>query len=259
MKHHLSSFRRSPWLRIALIVILGLMFAPLGVMAATSSVATPLASVGGFNPAMIGAIGLGAVCIGLRKEASEEGDGGGGEGTKAEDKLDLTAAIAKLEDKTLPISQRLSVAVQALKGIDPTQQLAGTKQQLTDANATIALRDGEITKLKAELETTKQTLKAREKDVSDLEASNAALETEAKDLRAKEQDIDKRAGQKSKEHVASLGFPAAKLPGPTGEKGNETPVQRALAAFQAETDTEKKGQLWQEYRREEAKAKAALN
>lgn len=260
MKHHLSSFRRSPWLRIALIVILGLMFAPVGVMAATSSVATPLASVGGFNPVMIGALGVGAMCIGLRKEASEEGDGGGGgDGQKAEDKLDLTAAIAKLEDKTLPISQRLSVAVQALKGIDPTQQLAGVQKQLTDAKASIALKDGEIAKLKAELDTAQKTLSAREKDVTDLEAANARLETEVKDLRAKEQDIDKRAGQKSKEHVASLGFPAAKLPGPTGEKGNETPAQRALAAFQAETDTEKKGQLWQEYRREEAKAKAAMN
>lgn len=234
MKHHLSSFRRSPWLRIALIVILGLMFAPLGVMAATSSVATPLTSAGGFNPVMLGALGV--MCIGLRKEASEESDGGGGEGAKAGDKLDLTAAIAKLEDKTLPISQRLGVAIQALKGIDPTQQLAGIKQQLADANATVALRDGEITKLKADLATAQQTLAAREKDVTDLEAANARLETEAKDLRAKEQDIDKRAGQKSKEHVASLGFPAAKLPDSQTEQGfkdlpqSEAELEEALKA-----------------------------
>lgn len=226
MKHHLSAFRRSPWLSVACLLILGLMFAPVGIMAATSAPTTPLASVGGFNPMMLGALGLGAVCIGLRAPASEGGDGGG-DGPKADDKIDLAKAVAQIEDKTLPLSQRLSVAVQALKGIDPTQQLAGIQQKLTDANASITLKDGEITKLKADLATAQQTLAAREKDVTDLEAANAALETEAKDLRAKEQDIDRRAGQKSKERVASLGFPAAKLPGsePASEKSAEDRIR----------------------------------
>lgn len=252
MKHTLSSFRRSHWLTIACLIILGLMCAPLGLMAASTGAGTPLAT-GGLNMPLLGAIGIGAVGLTLRSPASEDGDGGG------DGKVDLAAAVAQIEDKTLPISQRLGVAVQALKGIDPTQQLAGIQQKLTDANASITLKDAEITKLKAELDTAQKTLAARDKDVSDLEASNAQLETEAKDLRAKEQDLDKRAGQKSKEHVASLGFPSSKLPGPSGEKGNETPTERALAAFQAETDAEKKGKLWQEYRREEAKAKAAQN
>jgi hypothetical protein len=215
MKHTLSSFRRSFWLQVTLIVVLGIMCAPLGVMAATTGAGTPLAT-GGLNPIMLGAIGLGAFGI-LRSPASDDGDAGGGDG-----KLDLAAAVAQIEDKTLPISQRLSVAVQALKGIDPTQQLASIKQHLTDANASIALKDGEITKLKAELDTAQKTLTAREKDVSELEASNAQLENEANTLRAKEQDIDKRAEQKSKEHVASLGFPASNLPAPQGADDMKT-------------------------------------
>lgn len=255
MKYHLSSFRRSPWLSVACLLILGLMFAPLGIMAATASPVTPLASVGGFNPIMIGALGVGAVCYGLRKEAGEEGEGGG-DGPKAEDKLDLTAAIAKLEDKTLPISQRMTVALQALKGIDPTQQLAGIQQKLTDANASITLKDAEITKLKAELDTAQKTLAAREKDVSDLEASNAQLETEAKDLRAKEQDLDKRAGQKSKEHVASLGFPSSKLPAPDSKAGGDALAQ-ARDEFVACQDPVLKGQLAAKVRELEAAAKAA--
>lgn len=228
MKHHLSSFRRSPWLSVACLLILGIMFAPLGVMAATSAPATPLASVGGFNPMMLGALGLGAVCIGLRSPASEEGDGGGG-GTSADDKIDLAKAVAQIEDKTLPISQRLGVAVQALKGIDPTQQLAGVQKQLTDATATITLKDAEITKLKADLTTAQQTLAAREKDVTELEAANATLET-------KEKDIDKRASAKANERVAALGFPASKLPAAqTPEQTvnlpeNEAALEEALKA-----------------------------
>lgn len=225
MKNHLSPFRRSPWLSIACLLILGLMLAPVGIMAATSAPATPLASLG-FNPMMLGALGIGAVCYGLQAPASDEG-GGGGTGAQTEEKLDLAAAVAQIEDRTLPLSQRLGVAVRVLKGIDPTQQLAGVQQQLTDANATVALRDGEITKLKAELATAQQTVAAREKDVTELEAANAKLETEAKDLRAKEQDLEKRAGQKSKERVAALGFPAAKLPAPSAEQESEIPATRA--------------------------------
>lgn len=221
MKHTLSSFRRSHWLTIACLIILGLMCAPLGLMAASTGAGTPLAT-GGMNMPLLGAIGIGAVGFTLRSPASEDGDGGGGDG-----KVDLAAAVAQIEDKTLPISQRLGVAVQALKGIDPTQQLATIKQQLTDANATLALRDGEITRLKAELDTAQRTLTARDKDVTDLEAANAQLETEAQNLRAKEQDLDKRAGQKSKEHVAALGFPASQLPAPdaAAEKTDEDRIR----------------------------------
>lgn len=241
MKHHLSAFRRSPWLSVACILILGLMFAPVGIMAATSAPATPLASIGGFNPAMLGALGVGAVCIGLRNQASEHGDGGG-DGPKADEKLDLAAAVAQIEDKTLPISQRLGIAAKVLKGIDPTQQLAGVQQQLTDANAAIALKDAEITKLKSDLATAQQTLGAREKDVTDLEAQVATLEAEAKDLRAKEQDLDKRAAGKAKEQVAALGFPAAKLPGAqtpeqTGSvPANEAELEKEMAACKTQKE-----------------------
>jgi len=223
MKHHLSSFRRSPWLSVACLLILGLMLAPVGLMAATTAAATPGAHLA-FDPLALGALGFGAVM--LRAPA---GDGEGGGDPKAEDKLDLAQAVAQIEDKTLPISQRLGIAAKVLKGIDPTQQLAGINQQLADANASITLKDAEITKLKADLATAQQTLSARDKDVTDLEASNATLEAEVKNLRGKEQDIDKRAGQKSKEHVASLGFPAAKLPGSESETQAKSDEDRIRA------------------------------
>ncbi len=65
MKHHLSTVRRSPWLRVACLLILALMCAP--------------------------------------------------------------AVIAAIEDKTLPMSQRLGVALKALKRIAPAEQFAKVK------------------------------------------------------------------------------------------------------------------------------------
>lgn len=229
MKHHLSSFRRSPWTSIACLLILGLMFAPLGLMAVTTSPTTPLAPLGGLDPVAAGMLGIGAVGGILRSQASEHGDGGGG---KAPEQLDLAKAVAQIEDKTLPISQRLSVAVQALKGIDPTQQLADVKQQLTDAQATVAKRDSEITRLKSELETAQKTLAAREKDVTDLEAANANLESEAKDLRSKEQDLKKRSEAKATEKIAALGFPASKLPGSQSQEQSKSLPENQAALEQ---------------------------
>lgn len=231
MKHHLSAFRRSPWLSVACLLILGLMLAPVGLMAATTAAATPGAHLA-FDPLTLGALGFGAIM--LRAPAADEGEGGGD--PKAEDKLDLAQAVAQIEDRTLPISQRLGIAAKVLKGIDPTQQLAGVQKQLGDVQASITLKDAEITKLKADLLTAQQSLTARETDVTQLEAQVAALEKEKITLTSKEQDIDKRAASKSKEHVAALGFPAAKLPGSQTEQGfkdipeSEAKLEEALKA-----------------------------
>lgn len=252
MKHHLSSFRRATWPRLILCVILAFMLCPVGVMAATSMAAPPLASMG-FNPTLgFAGLAAGGAYMMLRSPADDGGEGGGGGGgASQEEKVDVPAAIAKIEDKTLPISQRLGVALQALKGVDPTQQLAGTQQKLTEANATIAQRDVEITRLNAELNTAKQQLSAREQDVTQLESANATLEAENKRLKSKEQDIDKRAGSKANERIASLGFPASKLPNPQSTEQtknlpeNEAKLEEALKACKTQKE---RSQLLHDYR-----------
>jgi hypothetical protein len=232
MKHHLSAFRRSPWLSIAIVAILGLMLLPVGLMAAVTAPATPAASLG-LNPLMLGSLG----CVGaimLRTPAGDEGESGGG-GAKAEDKLDLATAIAQVEDRTLPMGQRLSIAAKVMKGIDPTQQLSSIQKQFTDAQAAITLKDAEIAKLKADLTTAQQSLAARDTDVTQLEAANAQLEKDKLSLTAKEQDIEKRSASKSKEHLASLGFPAAKLPAADNKEHAEVPATRAALEEQMAT------------------------
>lgn len=221
MKHSLSAFRRSRFTSFFLLAILAFMLAPVGAFAAVSGsgFTLPVASMGGFNMALCG-IGAtaGVVAYGLRNKASEEGDGGGGAETP-----NAAEALAKIEDKTLPMGQRLQVAAAALRGVDPTGQLATVKQSLTDAQAALAAKETELQGLQSQLTDLQNQLAAREADVKSLEESNAKLEQTNKDLQSKEQDVDKRASAKAKEQVAALGFPAANLPAPNSELSKEIP------------------------------------
>lgn len=185
-----------------------------------------VASIGGFNPMMIAGLGVGGAVLYLREEAKEHGEGGGGGGEKAPSAAE---ALAALNDKTMPMSQRLSVAMNALKGIDPTNQLASMQTQLKAAQDALTAKETDLTKAKADLDAANLRIKAMETDVQNFEAANAKLETENKDLRAKEQDIEKRATAKAEERVAALGFPASKLPGADPKAGDD----KAAAAFAA--------------------------
>lgn len=244
MKHHLSSIRRSPWLSVILLVILGFMLCPVGLMAASATPVLPIASVGGFNSMLMGSLGAGAALyMGLRATAGEGGDEGGGKG---EDAMDPKEALAKVEDKTLPMGQRLAVAVQALKGIDPTNQLADVKKEVTTLKADLATKTTELQAAQNELASVKKELAAREVDIKALETSNAALETQKAELEAKEKDVEKRADAKAKEKVASLGFQSNKLPGTTEDADAEVPQSRdelEQALKKCETATERREML----------------
>lgn len=172
-----------------------------------------MANVNGFNMALVGAVGLGAVAYGLRNKATEEGEGGGG-GTETPNAAD---ALAKIEDKTLPMGQRLQVAAAALRGVDPTGQLATIKQSLTNAQAALSAKETELDGVQAKVKNLEGQLAAREADVQSLEESNAKLEKENKGLQAKDQDLETRASAKAKEQVAALGFPAGQLPAASSE------------------------------------------
>lgn len=160
----------------------------------------------------------------------------------ATDTPDPAAALAALEDKTLPMSQRLDVAFKALKGIDPTNQLAAVKKQLAEAQASVALKDAEIEKIKGELSTANKQLEARHADVKGLEEANAKLEKENKELSGKEQNLEKRATEKANERVATLGFPASKLPAATEKVSDAANLEDLKAKFEAETDPMKKAE-----------------
>lgn len=213
MKHHLSSVRRSPWLRVACLLILALMCAPAAMAATvggTAALSLPVAS--GVMPGAMLAAGAGVGLMMLRAPEQDGGEGGGGGGGGDTQATDPFAAIetakAAMENKTLPMSQRFSVAMKAFAGVGPTTQFAAVQAELTTTKATLATKE-------AELKTAQDELTAARADVATLEAANAKLETENAALQAKEQDIEKRAAAKSKEHVAALGFPAGQLPAST--------------------------------------------
>lgn len=215
MKHpRLLTFRRCPLLTAVCFALMAFVLLPLLVAACTTDVVT-----GG--TATMAAAGLFGAPLVLRDKADEHGGGGGGTVP------DPATALAKLEDVTLPMSQRLSVAVQALKGIDPTNQLATIKTQLDEANKTLAARDSEITQLKGDLATASKRITALETDVSEAQAATAAAETRAKAAESKEQDLGKRADAMAKERMRELGFKAADLPPASDNLPSDTPKTEA--------------------------------
>lgn len=238
MKH----LPRSSLFRFACFAILALLLLPLALAAASSFTVSPP----GFGLAAASIFGI--TSITLREQASEEGAGGGGGTvpTPAE-------ALQTIEDRTMPMSQRLTVAANALKGIDPTNQLAALKAELNQARSDLKASGEQITKLKAELETAQKQITALEADAAEHEKALAAAEKEAADLRAKEQDIDKRANSKSKERLGALGFPSSQAPAASDKPTAADALEDLRASFKAETDPAKKSKLAKQIRALEAK------
>lgn len=133
----------------------------------------------------------------------------------------VTEAIQAIEDKALPMGQRLTVAANALRGIDPTNQLATLKSQLDQAKADLSARDEEITKLKAANADLEKQVAAREADVTAADEARVKAEKTAADLQAKEQDLDKRAEAKAKEHLGALGMKSTDLPAQDPKQGEQ--------------------------------------
>lgn len=233
MKHTLSTFRRSSALRILCLLVLALMCAPAAMAAASSApVGLPVATGSHAGSAFLAA-GLGGLML-LRSPAADDGRENGGGDNKP---VDPAAAIAAIEDKTLPMSQRLGVALSALKGIAPAEQFAKVKTDLDAAQALLKTRDGELA-------AANKQIAALQADVTTLEESNAKLETANKELAAKEQDLDKRAKALAKEQVAALGFPASQLP-PADPKINAAATDdEAMAEYAKITDPKAKAEYY---------------
>lgn len=223
-KRHLSAFRRSFALRAICLLILAAMFAPAAMAAASAApVGLPTASGPHLGAAFLAA-GLGGMII-LRSPAGDEGDAGGGGGQQASDDkpVDAAEALAAVENKTLPMSERLSVAAKALRGIPPAEQFAKVKMDLHAADNTIIL-------LKGTLEDKNKQIAALQADVKQLEDANAKLEQTNKDLAAKEQDLNKRASEQAKQIARGIGIEAKELPAAqTGDEAQPTAEDRIRA------------------------------
>jgi hypothetical protein len=209
--------RRNPWIFATALVLLAILCAPLLLMAVTAD-----ATAGGNGASSLAMAGLMGAPLMLRDKADDHGGNGGGGSVP-----DVEATLAQIQDGTLPMSQRLSVAIQAIRGIDPTNQLAKIQTDLTDANAQIAARDTELTTIKADLDAANKRIAALSTDVTDAQAATAAAEARAKAAEAKEQDITKRVDARVKEELAAKGFPAAKLPNSSEHIAAEVPASRA--------------------------------
>ncbi len=220
-KRHLSAFRRSFALRAICLLILAAMFAP-AAMAAASAAPVGLSDASGSHlGAAFLAAGLGGMMI-LRSPAGEEGDAGGGCGSQAsEDKpVDAAEALAAVENKTLPMSERLSVAAKALRGIPPAEQFTKVKADLDAANAQLAT-------VRGDLEAANKQITALQADVKQVEDANAKLEQTNKDLAAKEQDLNKRASEQAKQIARGIGIDANQLPAAqTGDEAQPTAEDR---------------------------------
>ena len=153
--------------------------------------------------------------------ADPETPGGG----KADPKpIDPAAALATIENKTLPMSERLTVAANALRGIAPTEQFAKVSADLATAQASLKTATADLT-------TAQARITALEADVAAFEKSNAALESENVNLKAAEQDLDKRAKAQAKEEMKALGFPSSQLPNPDPKLASVGSYAEALAEY----------------------------
>lgn len=193
--------RRNPWIFTTAIILLAVLFLPLALVAFTAD-----AGAGGTGASSLAMAGLMGAPFMLCNKAGEHEGGGGGAAP------DVATALAEIQDTTLPMSQRLGIALKALGGIDPTNQLAKIQADLTDVQGQLAVRDSELAQVRGELETANKRIEALTTDVTEAQAATAAAETRAKELQTKEQDLQKRVDAKVKEELAAKGFPAAKLP-----------------------------------------------
>lgn len=236
MKHTLSSFRRSSALRILCIFVLAIMCAPAAMAAAASApVGMPIATSSHAGSAFLAAA-LGGMML-LRTPADDGGKDNGGGGQKAEDPVDPAAAIKAIEDKTLPMSQRLTVALNALKGQAPAEQFAKVSADLATAQATLKIRDGELADANARIKALEADVAANEKTITELGQEN-------KDLKAKEQDIETRAKAKSKEEMKALGFPSSKLPNPDPKLNAAGTYEEAIAEYAKIDDPKAAAAYW---------------
>jgi hypothetical protein len=235
MKNH-RHLKNSKVLRFAIFVVLGLCLIPL-----IGSAVTPTGS---------GAL----ACAGLPMLASfrmEEADD-----PANPDAIGVGDAIKAIEDKTMPVSQRLGVALKALQGVDPTGQLATIKAELEKAKQGLESKDADFTKIKAELDAAKKQVLALEQDVKDQDAARIEAEKKLAEIEAKEKDLDKRADDKSKEKIRALGFSAKQLPPASDKITASQDLEDLRAEFSKETDALKKGQLAAKIRQLEAKSTA---
>lgn len=218
MKNH-RRLRNSKLLRFSILIVLSVLCVPLVLSASTSPGALALAGL-----PLLGA---------LRMEEAKD--------PAAPDAVGIPDAIKAIEDKTLPMSQRLGVALKALQGVDPTGQLADIKGKLKIADESITAKDGEITNLKSEIANLKAQITALQTDVKNHDDERAKAEKKASDLEAKEQDLDKRAEAKAREKVAALGFPASKLPKADDKLNGDDARKDLLAQLEKAATPEARG------------------
>lgn len=214
MKNH-RHLKNSKVLRIATLIVLALCIIPLIGASASPTGAAGLLCAG---LPMIGAIRM--------EEASDPAN---------TDATGIPDAIRAIEDNTMPMKQRLGVALKALQGVDPTGQLTTIKAELDKANLDLKAKALEFTNVSAELETAKKQIAALQKDVEDNDAARIDAERKLKEVEAKDKDIDKRAQQQANEKVAALGFPSAKLPVADAKAASGT-YEEALEAYSKITD-----------------------
>lgn len=128
------------------------------------------------------------------------------------------------------------------------QQLRAALSSKTDLTARLDAATDSLAAATAERDTARADLATAQARITDLEAQlgevNAALtehQGEVTKLKATEQDLEKRADAKTREKMATLGFPASRLP--ASEQTEQASSADLWAAAEKESDPVKKGKL----------------
>jgi cell division protein FtsB len=179
----------------------------------------------------------------LLNAAADDGSENGG---AAAAPVNLAEVIAQVKNPALTFSQRLSFALGALQGIDPTNELNAARDRVIEGLKATNEKLVELgEKGNLEMANLREQITAREQDVTDLQARNAELEQTNADLSAREQDITARANKLVAERIAALGYPAERLPASTNQQQAEGAERIAELREQIakETDPQKRGEL----------------
>lgn len=246
MKNH-RHLRNSPLLRFGVFALLAILFVPL-IPALASKATVGAVALAGLP--MIGALRMEEA----KDPAAPEGGGAGGEKqpTRAE-------ALAALNDPTLTIGAKIKMCGKILSGEDPQNQLASAQEKLKTAEATLATRDTELKQARADLDTAKKQITALKTDLTVADEARVAAESKNKELLAKEQSTEKRAEQKTKEKLGSLGFNSNDLPPASDKKSADESLDGLRAQMKEEKDPLSRGKIAKRIRDLEAKALAGVN
>lgn len=161
----------------------------------------------------------------------------------------------KTEEAKLTISQRLSAYVSTNEGL--LAKISARDGTIAEHSSTIEKLTNDLATITGERDEAVARVKVLEGELAEVNTAFETAEGTIKELGAKEQSIEARSDLKTKEKVAALGFPAGQLPKANDKAGQESSSAEIHKKFVAETNSEKRTELYSQYKAAKAAEAAA--